>query len=59
MAWNMSKSMRTFLCLKESFLDEQQHHLKYSCGELTSVTWQKFKRIIAMQFVNNVIIIFP
>ena len=58
MAWNMSKSMRTFLCFKESFLDEQQHHLKYSCGELTSVTWQNFKRIIAMHFENNGIIIF-
>lgn len=42
----MSKIMRAFLCLKESFLDEQQHPLKYNYGEMTSVTWQNFKRIM-------------
>lgn len=42
----MSKIMTVFLCLKESFLDEQQHPLKCDYGEMTSVTWQDFKRIM-------------
>lgn len=42
----MSKSMRTFLCLKESVLYEQQHPLKYNYGAMTSMTWQNFKTIM-------------
>lgn len=42
----MSKSMRTFLCLKESILYEQQHPLKYNYGVMTSMTWQNFKMIM-------------
>lgn len=54
----MSKNMKTFLFLKESLLGEQQHS-KIQLWREDFSGLAKLQKKNAMQFENNVIIIFP